>query len=84
MTFILQWDPQALRALERLDQQIASRIITKIQAVIQDPFRYLEHFEAEDLYKLRIGNYRVLIEIDFAQNLMTIRCLDHRKRVYKR
>ena len=71
MNFSLQWDPQA------------RRIIDKVDTIVQDPFHYLEHFEGQNLYKLRIGDYRALIEIDFTQNLMTIRCLDHRKRVYK-
>ncbi len=84
MNFSLQWDPQASRCLEKLEQGIIDRIIEKINLVMEDPFHYLEHFEGADLYKLRIGDYRVLIEIDFTQKLMTIRCLDHRKRVYKR
>ncbi len=84
MNLSLQWDPQARKILERLERQIADRIIEKIDLAIEDPFHYLEHFEGASLYKLRVGDYRALIEIDFRQKLMIIRCLDHRKKVYKR
>ena len=84
MNFSIVWSPKANGNLERLEQQIAQRIIAKIELVKEDPFRYLEHFEGENVYKLRIGDYRLLVELDLTQNLIVIRFLDHRKRVYKR
>ncbi|MEK6924670.1 MAG: hypothetical protein AABW71_00345 [Nanoarchaeota archaeon] len=47
-----------------------------------DPFRFLEHFEGED-YKLRIGDYRMLIDIDFKRKILFVRVFDKRGRIYK-
>ena len=38
----------------------------------ENPFRFLEHYEGDDVYKLRIGDYRALIDIDFSERLKNI------------
>ena len=46
-------------------------------------YRYIEHYEGE-YYKIRIGDYRALIDIDFQRKILFVRILDKRGRVYKR
>jgi len=41
----------------------------------------VERFEGE-LYKLRIGEYRALVDIDFEKKVMSIRVFDKRERIY--
>ncbi len=64
MIYSIEWHPQTLKFLEKLPKQISERILQKLEAVKEDPFRFLEHYEG-DYYKLRIGDYRALIDIDF-------------------
>ncbi|MBI3050828.1 hypothetical protein HYY74_00035 [Candidatus Woesearchaeota archaeon] len=56
----------------------------KLDKVAVNPFRYLEHYEGAEVYKLRIGDYRMLIDVDFTNKVLKIRVLDHRSRVYER
>ncbi|MEM5809775.1 MAG: hypothetical protein QW156_02695 [Candidatus Aenigmatarchaeota archaeon] len=52
---------------------------------LQDnPFHFLEHYEGQDFYKLRIGDYHALVDIDFENKIIKIRVFDYRKRIYKR
>jgi mRNA-degrading endonuclease RelE of RelBE toxin-antitoxin system len=46
-------------------------------------FFYLEHFEGEDFYKLRIGKFRNLIDVDFQNKIIKIQVLGLRKNIYK-
>ena len=46
--------------------------------------RYLERYEGKAVHKLRIGPYRLLIDIDVPNKLLLIQVLDKRGRVYKR
>jgi len=82
MNFSIIWKPSPAKFLEKLPKEIALRIINKIELLKQDPFRFLEHFEG-DYYKLRIGNYRALIDIDFDNKIIFIEVLDKRSRIYK-
>ncbi len=82
MIYSIEWDSKAFKFLERLQKDIAQRILNKLEEVKEDPFRYLEHYEGEG-YKLRVGDYRLLIDVDFENNILIIQVFDKRGRVYK-
>ena len=84
MTFIIEWHPKARKFLQKLPKGIAARIVLKLRGVQEDPFHYLEHYEGKDYYKLRIGDYRLLIDIDFKNKILKIQVIDHRGRIYER
>jgi len=75
------WHPKAAKNVEQLPRQVAERVFHKLEQVAQEPFKYLEHFEGEP-YKLRIGDYRALIDVDFGKKILKIRVFDHRGRIY--
>jgi len=84
MNYSIKWHPKVRKFLSKLPEKISSRIVLKIKELKNDPFRYLEHYEGGDYYKLRIGDYRALIDVDFSRRLIFVRILDHRRRVYKK
>mgnify|MGYP001251663891 CR=1 FL=1 len=83
MKFKVSWHPKAEKFVEKLPKDIAKRVLLKIDEVAEEPFRFLKHFEGEG-YKLRIGDYRALIDVDFANKLLKVQVLDHRKKIYKK
>ncbi|HLD57304.1 MAG TPA: type II toxin-antitoxin system RelE/ParE family toxin [archaeon] len=76
--------PNVDKFLNGLDSNIRERIKNKLRELKEDPFRFLEHFEGSDYYKLRVGDYRALIDIDFQNKLLKVQILDHRGKIYKR
>ena len=84
MSFQIKWKPKSLKYLKKLPEYVALRIWNKVDALKQNPFRYLEHYEGGDFYKFRIGDYRILLDIDFKRKLLFIEVLDKRSRIYKR
>ena len=83
MSYSLDIDKGASNFLDKLPKHISLRIIDKLEKLKDDPFRYLEHYEG-DYYKLRIGDYRALIDIAFERKMIFVRILDKRGRIYKR
>ena len=80
---ILSLDVQSF--LAKQDKQIEERLRKGLKKLECDnPFHFLEHFEGEDHYKFRIGDYRALIDVDFSQKLIKVQVLDHRSVIYKR
>lgn len=69
--------------MQKLPKNISERIFNKIESIKDNPFHFLEHYQGE-YYKLRIGNYRALIDIDFEKKILTIQVLDKRGKIYKR
>lgn len=76
-------DKKAQDFLDKLSQDIALRIVNKLEQIKENPFHFLEHYEGE-YYKLRIGDYRVLMDIDFQRKVIWARIIDKRGRIYKR
>lgn len=83
MSYAIEWHPQTRDFLRKLNKEDAIRITKKIRSITDDPFRYLEHYESDKVYKLRVGDYRALIDVDFTSKILLVRILDHRSRIYK-
>lgn len=84
MNWKVEWHPKAAKNLEKLPKAVKSRVIKRVDKLQNNPFHFLEHYEGEDFYKLRAGDYRALIDLDFKNRLIKIQVFDHRKRIYKR
>ena len=83
MSFSIEQDEKALIYLKKLPKNISERIFNKVESIIDNPFHFLEHYEGE-YYKLRIGDYRALIDINFEKKILIVQVLDKRGRIYKR
>lgn len=83
MSFSIEWDEKALSFLKKLPKNISERIFKKVESIKDNPFHFLEHYEGK-YYKLRIGDYRSLIDIDFEKKVLIVQILDKRGRIYKR
>ncbi len=84
MKFEVEFSRQATRFIRNLQTNIKGRIKKKFGEVSEDPFRFLEHYECKEEYKLRIGNYRALIDVDSERKILWVRIFDKRGRIYKR
>ena len=83
MTYSIGFKPKALRDLESLSPEIARRIIAKIDLLregLGGDVRRLTNFTPE--YRLRVGDYRVLFEIEGDQ--IVIYRVIHRREAYRR
>ncbi len=72
----------ATKFLKKQDKHIYQRLKEGLQK-LKDPFEHVEHYEGADYYKFRIGDYRALVDIDNQNNIVWVRVLDKRGRIYK-
>ena len=84
MTFEIRWDKKALEFLRKLDRLISKRIVQKVDQIKSDPGRYLEPLKEIGGYKLRVGDYRVIIDVDWDAEIVFVLLIGHRKKIYKR
>lgn len=83
MSYSIKWKPQPLKFLNKLQKSIALRVWDKLDKLKENPFRYLKHYESKG-YKLRIGIYRALIDVNSEKKILTIQVFDKRERIYKK
>ena len=84
MNYSVEWHPKTRKFLKKLPNDISARIVLKVKEVQEDPFRFLEHYEGKDYYKLRVGDYRLLIDIDFKNKVLLVQVIGHRSNIYER
>ena len=77
----------ASRDLERLDKPTGRRIVQRIHWLAEnlDSIR-LEALTGDlaGLYKLRIGDYRVIYEVLWEEETIVIHAIGHRREIYRR
>ena len=76
------FDDKAIEFLEKIDKKNKERIFNKIISTKDDPFHFFEKLTKRDLYKLRVGDYRVLADISKNEIKILILLIGHRKNIY--
>ena len=80
--FSIIFEKRALHDLNKLDFIIKKRIWDKLQACKEDPFRFLEHLEDIDGFKLRVGDYRIIVDVNREKKAILVLKIGHRKNIY--
>jgi mRNA interferase RelE/StbE len=78
------YDEEALQNLEKLEKKIRKRIFEKIISTKENPFHYFERLSCRGEFKLRVGDYRIIADIDEKTKKISILFIDHRKNIYKK
>ena len=75
----------ARKELESLDSQTARRIFEKIVALANEPRPRgaLKLSGTDNLYRLRVGDYRVIYAIDDQQAQVEVTAVRHRRDAYR-
>lgn len=81
--YSLIFDKKALEELNKLERQVKERIWGKLQQCKENPLRFLEHLTEVDGFKLRVGDYRVIINVDQQTKILTVLKIGHRRNVYE-
>ncbi len=84
MDYKIIWSIQASKQLERLDRSVAKRIHEKVGQLYQNPERYVEKLIRYPYYRLRVGDYRVILDIQNEMVRILILKVGHRSNVYER
>lgn len=78
--------PAALRQLRKLPEQDRKRIVREIESLDDDPrppgAKKLQG--ADLLWRIRVGDYRVVYEIQDAKLMVLVLRIAHRKDVYRK
>ena len=82
--FSIGYSEESLSQLKRLNKNIIRRVIKKIEDTRSDPYRFFKRLTGRPEYKLRIGDYRIIANIEQDKGIVFIRSIGHRKDVYKK
>ena len=86
MTYAIEFSHQAARQFKDLPKQVQVRLKPKIDELAENPRpRRVEKLKGEDdLYRIRVGDYRVIYQVRDKALIVLVVKIGDRKEVYKR
>ena len=87
MSYSINYSISAARRLNRLDAKMRHRIRAKIALVAENPTapnHNLGHLAGMDGYRLRVGGWRVIFEVDHEARALNVRAIRERGGAYQR
>lgn len=89
MAWTIELTPRAERSLDKLDHQVAARVLNYLYGRLansEDPFvlgKALLGPEHENMWRFRVGDYRILTRIQ--RDIVTVFVIEigHRREIYR-
>ena len=77
------FEKRTLEYLNKFEKEVKQRIWDKLQLCKENPYRFLQHLENIDGFKLRVGDYRVIVDVDNLNKIIYVLKIGHRKNIYE-
>jgi len=68
--------------LKKLDRTVARRIFDKVGELRETPHRFVRKLANSPYYRLRVGDYRVILDIQETVLRILVLKVGHRKSIY--
>lgn len=79
----IEFTDKAKREFLKLEKSIQERIGSVLERIRIRPEHFVEKLVREPGYKLRVGDYRVILDIDHNKLIILVLKIGHRKNIYK-
>ncbi|MBZ5562885.1 MAG: type II toxin-antitoxin system RelE/ParE family toxin [Acidobacteriia bacterium] len=85
MPYTIRFTPRARRDFSSLDRVLQERLEQHIDRLAENPFPAgAKRLHAEEpYYRIRVGDYRIIYQVDGQQLLVIVIRIGHRKDVYR-
>jgi mRNA interferase RelE/StbE len=84
MTYEIIFSDQALRQLKKLEKIVQGRIIAALERIRIRPQAYVTKLVGDPGYKLRVGDYRIIMDIDNKKLTILVLKAGHRRNIYQK
>lgn len=82
--YSLVYSATALKHLKKLDKEIQIRIISTLERIRVRPYPHVKKLVESPYFRLRVGDYRVILDIKENKLLIFIIEVGHRKKIYSK
>jgi mRNA interferase RelE/StbE len=84
MKYTVLLERYAQKQIMKLDKKVIPVIKSSIATLAENPRPSgYKKLKGEDAYRIRVGDYRVIYEIDDGKIIVTVVSVGHRKDIYK-
>ncbi len=84
LAFRVEFSELAAGEFRKLDRPVRERIGRKLLAMAKDPARFLSRLSSIEAYRLRIGDCRAIVDVDWGRKVVYVLSVGHRGVIYRR
>ena len=81
--FHIIWSEPAVRQLRKLDGTVARRIVERVGELRENPYRLVTKLVNSPYYRLRVGDYRVILDVEGATLRILVLKVGHRGTIHR-
>jgi mRNA interferase RelE/StbE len=82
VTFKVLLHPKAVKELQKIEKQIRTRIIESAKQLRENPEKLGKPLKQSEYWSLRVGDYRIIYEINQNKKQAVVLFIGHRSKVY--
>ena len=84
-SYSINFKPSVEKDLRRLSQAVVARVVKRIEGLKSEPFppQAIKLSGVERLYRIRVGDYRIVYEVDRQARVVIVHYVRHRREVYR-
>ena len=80
--YSIQIEKNAENFLKKLPKRDAENILRKIYLIKDNPFRFLKRLHGERLWRLRVADFRAIVDVIVSANKIIVLRIGRRKNIY--
>ncbi len=83
MTYGIIFSDHSLKQLKKLEKNVQERIISTLERIKIRPQAHVTKLVGDPGYRLRVGDYRVILDLDEGNLVILVIKIGHRNKIYK-
>ena len=83
MTFDIIFSPNAQKQFDRLEKTIQERISSSLDRIKMRPYDSVKRLSGYPYYRMRVGDYRLILDVIENKLIIIIIEVGHRRNIYK-
>ena len=84
MTWEIIWSEKSVKQLKKMDVKNAQKIFDAVLDCIINPFQNVTRLTNSSFYRLRVGDYRVILDLQQSKMIIFVVETDHIGQIYKK
>lgn len=84
MPWQVLWSEKSVKQLKKIDKKNARKIRDSVLEISDNPYQKVTRLTDSPFFRLRIGNYRVILDLQQNKVIVFVIQVDHRRKIYKK
>ena len=84
MPWEIIWSEKSVKQLKKMDVKNAQKIFDAVLDCIINPFQNVTRLTNSSFYRLRVGDYRVILDLQQSKMIIFVVEMDHIGQIYKK